>query len=241
MILVPPEVKVLNIDLHGELISAEPGGLPPVTLPTVETLTTAFVGVDPESASEFRRAFKAPNKLSWTIEIEDTPQLPLWKHVDDIFPFWVPNLTLTSMADFKQLSEKMSSTIGDSPYHALNEVNLVIHREFGRSDCDDLRRRIPSVVANLENFSVTYPNGEQGFFGNRSPCAVQVRKVELKNCKGMVEGLMMQLEDKFVEEPGNGNASLVLDGFEVQKLEYPGIDGGPSWASLVLDAEIIRA
>ncbi len=123
----------------------------------------------------------------------------------------------------------------------MTEVNLIIHREFGKSECDDLRRRIPGIVGNLENFSVTYPNGEQGFFGSRSPCAVQVRKVELKNCKGMVERLMMRLEDKFVEKPGTGNASLVLDGFEVQKLEYPGIDGGPSWASLALDAEIVRA
>lgn len=243
-------VKVLKVDLHGELVFAVHGGLPSVILPTVEILSTSFVGVDPESAKEFRRAFSAPNKQSWTVEIEDNSfNGSLWHLLDDIFPYpkvEIPKIPGMSAVERVGLAIKKMSPSGlaeDGPNRALREINLIIHREFGRSNCDRIRRSIPACAGNLENFSVTYANGEQGFFSKRdedSECTVQVRKVELKNCKGMVEQLLMSLEDKFVNEPWNANSRLVLDGSEVQKLEYPGIDGGPSWASLVLDAKIIR-
>ncbi|KLO16709.1 hypothetical protein SCHPADRAFT_926401 [Schizopora paradoxa] len=246
-------VKILTLDLHGTLITAESGELPIVDLPTVEILSTSFVGVNFESAKEFRRAFSAPNKHSWTIEIEDSHiQGLLWDQLDDIFPY--PKFTnlpeipgMTSIEHFSRVLESNSPSgrARNGPNRTLTNVNLIIHRSFGRTDCNDIRRRVPFVVPNLENFSVTYANGEQGFFSRRdeeSESTVQIRKVELKNCKGKVEDLLVALESKFAHEPYNGFSRIVLDGSGVEDSGGSSYSGRltSGWSALVRNAKIIR-
>ncbi len=105
------------------------------------------------------------------------------------------------------------------------------------------------MFGSLEHLSVTYPDGEQVFFGQQtdvghSRCAPQLRSVHLKNCKGMIGEVMRRLEDRFVGEPGDGNARLVVDGAKIREAKRgsgdSSSDGGVSLASLVLDAKIVR-
>lgn len=245
-------VKVLTVDLYGWLITAQANELPTVNLPTVTTLTTSFVGVDFECAKEFRRALKAPNKQSWTIEIEDN-QGPLRAYLEDM-SFYASrdaqnNGGTVAEENMEREGASQSRDVSDNKY--LTDVHLIIHRNFGRSDCGDIRRNIPSAVPNLKNLSVTYPNGEQGFFGGghdddsdekETKCSVQVQKVELKNFKGKVEELLGSLEKKFVNESFTGFSRLVLDGNEVYVPENSeNNDASASgWPTLVRDAKIIR-
>ncbi|KLO16714.1 hypothetical protein SCHPADRAFT_937739 [Schizopora paradoxa] len=219
-------VKVLTVDLHGERVAAGAGKLATVTLPSVETLTTSFVGVKAKPASRFRRAFKTPNKKIWTIEMEDNPlHWPFWKQIDDII----------DIDPYRQANDN----------HALKEINLIINRDFGREDCGSIayKGRITRFASNIENFSVTYPKGEQGFFSKKDmepECTVQVRKIVLKNCKGNVDDLLESLEEKFIRKSYNGDSCLVLDGKEVQESRSSYSSGAPTWSSLVRDAEITR-
>ncbi|KLO16705.1 hypothetical protein SCHPADRAFT_994972 [Schizopora paradoxa] len=253
-------VKVLTVDLHGWLITAQPNELPTVNLPTVTTLSTSFVGVEFESAKEFRRAFKTPNKQSWTVEVEDNPaQGPLWTQLDDIFFYASRDVfNFEGTVPEEDFEHELASRLRDvSENESLTDVNLIIHRNFGRSDCGDtsIRKNIPIAVPNLQNLSVTYPDGEQGFFGKghdgdededdeeeESKCTVQVRKVELKNCKGKVKELLGSLEKKFVHESFNGYSRLVLDGSDIQTSENSRNNdvSASGWSTLVRDAKVIR-
>ncbi len=201
------EVKDLNVEMCSNQIVAEPNTLPIVRLLSVERLTTTLIGLDSVSASEFHRTFRTPFKHSWTVEIEDKPEYPLKKQLEVIFPVmpffevYDPGRTGVSSAEFFKISPS-ENRASERPRRVLKDVHIVIRREFGRSDCFDLMNNLPhfniNLAQTLENFSVTYPNGEQGFFGWRSPssCSVQVSKVELKNCKGMVKALLDCLEEK---------------------------------------------
>ncbi len=216
-----------------------------VPLPSVHHLSTTAIGLGRE-ASRFWRSIGAQNMSSWTIGL-DIPS------AGSRSGFHCP-LTLD-----ERIADIFSKS---SLYPNLKELNLFIHRGFGRTDNGTDNTSLASLVDResegcrtqrvfgaLENLSVTYPDGEQGFFGQtnmdcHSRCATQLRSVHLKNCKGMIGEVMRQLEGRFAGEPGDGNARLVVDGAKVREAERrsgdPSSDGGIAWASLVLDTKIVR-
>ncbi len=184
-----PAVQVLHVTLNGNSICVYrdnwQAGLgfedrrlalgyrkPPevhVYLPSVRHLSTTAIGLGNET-SDFWRSIMAQNMISWTVGFDvpsdgsrSTYYGPLEERIDDIFCH-------------------MSS------YPKLNELNFFIYRGFGRKDNTVLARLCD---ANLEHFSVTYPDGEQRFFGQAdadySRCTTQLRSVHLKNCKGMIK------------------------------------------------------
>ncbi len=238
-------VRVLDVTLYGGSRYDHNYGfrsMPQVyvSLPSVRHLSTIAIGLGRE-ASRFWCAIRKQNMSTWTIGFDvpsegascSTIDRPLNQCLQDIFP-------------------------GSMSYPNLKELNFIIHRGFGRSDNAVLasvltkgsRMRVGSqhMFHFLEHLSVTYPDGEQGFFGQtdrgHSRCTTQLRSIHLNDCKGMFRDVMRRLEDRFIGETGDGNARLVVDGAKVREAERrsgdSGSDGGVSWASLVLDAKIVR-
>ncbi|KLO16529.1 hypothetical protein SCHPADRAFT_901484, partial [Schizopora paradoxa] len=62
---------------------------------------------------------------------------------------------------------------------------------------------------------------------------LQVGKVELKDCKGVVKEVLGRLKKRYANEPGNGGACVSVDGSSIQNSKS-GID------ELVAIVQIVR-
>ncbi|KLO16712.1 hypothetical protein SCHPADRAFT_203583 [Schizopora paradoxa] len=229
------EVKDLRIDLCSDKIHATENTLPIVSLTSVERFSLSLIGVDCLAASEFIRALRTPSKSIWRVEVKDTFDWPLARQLKTIFRDVAPSDAPEAPSILLNLEPLKNEK--DFDEYVKNLKN--IFPEFGRSDCYDVMNSVlrydntRGTLASLEKLSISYPDGEQGFFGIDCQNGLQVGKVELKDCKGVVKEVLGRLKKRFANEPGNGGACVSVDGSSIQ-ISKSGID------ELVANAQIVR-
>jgi len=84
----------------------------------------------------------------------------------------------------------------------LEEVNILFYDEFGSMNCKALKD-MSHLASRLERLTVTYVAVME-----------QLRRFELKNCKGKVKNMMKSLEERFDERLGVEKPHFVIEGSE---------------------------
>ncbi len=195
-----PNLKRLDISLHGDAFSPDDGVRSPSPYEGIEYLRIAFPGMSTCGMDNFLQCFSTPNKRSWTLEFDDTSTQPLGGTLKSLFPDLYPHSILSTIAEGRVFSAKflkrhwLTRCQERNAYYNINEFTLIIRGESGKVDYNHLKR-IPVHAKNLERFSVSY----------LSP---QNRRFELMNCRGKVGELVDRLDGVLAQELTIRNSCL---------------------------------
>ncbi|KLO04949.1 hypothetical protein SCHPADRAFT_1003129 [Schizopora paradoxa] len=186
-------VKLLDLFLHGEVVSKRFNCNEQVSLPTVERLKTAFPEMLIDTAQSFCQRLETPFKMHWILEIHIEEEMSSWysSRIDQFF----------TAGSFKYLRGYNGYNMLSS---RLKEMDIIFRNDFVKDDCDTLTA-VSQEIPNLERLTVTYETVTK-----------QLRRFELKDCKGKVERMMEGLKEGFEERLGVENPHFVIEGSEVE-------------------------
>ncbi len=223
-----PNLKRLDISLHGDAFSPDDGVRSPSPYEGIEYLRIAFPGMSTCGMDNFLQCFSTPNKRSWTHEFDDTSTQPLGGTLKSLFPDLYPHSILSTIAEGRVFSAKflkrhwLTRCQERNAYYNINKFTLIIRGESGKVDYNHLKR-IPVHAKNLERFSVSY----------LSP---QNRRFELMNCRGKVGELVDRLDGVLAQELKIRNSCLFIDGSSITQ-NGAGELGAPSKLALTASTD----
>jgi len=210
----------LDLVLHGNAMRCtyNDAGMTTV-LPTVERVKAAFPEMVLGTAQDFCATWVTPNKEHWILGIKPsdfhTSPCFLENALEALLSISDDSSTESSGDKFSPLAmpylivclfppEDDDDDDVPNPDFKLKKLEVVFYGGFRGKLCGS-SKKISGLAPDLETLSVTYLS-----------VAKQLRRFDLRNCKGKLEDMISTLGDTFDDRLGIENPHLVIEGTEDQ-------------------------